>query len=537
MPTLPPHITLNEIIQWLFGSIVVLIYALDRFETPVRARGTTTFMRYCIALTGYIISLLMLYLLLGGAFTDADAIMKMIMYGTGDQVQKMNAEKLPGPLFAALLLTSLLPHVPYLQQLDEMVKRWFQRLGNIPWEVRTLSGQLQSTRINPTLELMDKLREPLEHGLGIQEEWLKTREKTLAHKWARVGVLYAAVNQPNCRADFARYMGEHKNEFKEIDTRIQAVLALVKTDCITLDKSACKLTPCHNQLFADLAFLHEALCDFIAGALMQKGRSRKQRDIHLREFGFETSEKPSQMLTAHDIFLVGVVIFLMMLFTTLIINQNFSSINLAADFSVRVLFMVPIIYCVAIAAAIYPKAFWPFADIHQVGSRPIMGYVLSGLLAVVATFLIQLLFRYVQGGVTEMLSPGAFMKALHTNVDRWPWLLMNFLMTIVIAWAADNHALSREKEPRWLRLSETLGLAAICGVLQWVTLQLLLMVSSNPGRLYGKAGQMILTSTLVGGIIGFFVPHYYRMRGQIDATSSDNRPVAHYGPRAPWMHG
>jgi len=530
MSTLSPGV----IVQWGFGSVVVLLYAIDRFETPIPARGTTTFTRYWVARTGYVASMFLLYLLLAGAFTDAGFIVKTITNGTPEEVLGVSLKEIPGPLFAALLLTSLLPHVPYLKRIDELVKLWFQRIGNIPLEVRALSRQLQYTRVMIPPTLMEKLRDTLDE-LGVREAWLSTRENTFKHKWARVAALYASVVQWNSNPAVMQYMAEHGSEFDNIVKRVRAISEVDDAALAALHQDAGPLQAWRRRLYEELGALHQALCDFIAGALLQGARSRRQRYRLLADLGFEAAPAPIKRLTSHDIFLVGGIIFLMMLFTTLIINQNFTATNLAENINVRVMFMVPVIYCVAIVAAIYPKAFWPFADIHKVGSRPVMGYILSGLLAVAAAFMIQLLFRYVQGGLTTMIAPGSFRRALSTNLDRWPWLLMNFLMTIAIAWAADNHALSKEKESPWLRVSETLGLGAICGALQWVTLQLLLAYSSNPRRWEGRVERMILTATLIGGVIGFFVPHYYRARGNAEATSPGERAAVRMGPGVTWI--
>ncbi|HLT28232.1 MAG TPA: hypothetical protein VK047_16270, partial [Zeimonas sp.] len=60
------------VLQWILGGVVVWLYALDRFDTPERTRPTTTFLRYWLARVGYVFSMLALFLVLGGAFTDID---------------------------------------------------------------------------------------------------------------------------------------------------------------------------------------------------------------------------------------------------------------------------------------------------------------------------------------------------------------------------------------------------------------------------------------------------------------------------------
>jgi hypothetical protein len=522
---------LGLLTQWLFGSLVVLLYALDRFETPLPARATTTFTRYWVARTGYVLSMFLLYLLLAGAFTDVAPILRLLT-GVLDQKIGDDLQGLPGPLFAALLLTSLLPHIPHLKRIDEAVKHWFQRLGNIPLEVRALSGQLRHTRVSITPEMMARLR-PILDDLGIDEEKIYMREDTFVHRWAKIAALYASIRQWEDAPVYMRYVVERKSAFDEIEKRVQAMRELDETALISLGNDDAALRPWRARMSEELTVLHQQICDYIAGGLLQTGWSPRQRNSLLAEMGFEVTTKPVQSLTAHDVVLVGGIIFLMMLFLSLVLNQNIRGTDLAANINMRVMFMVPIIYCVAIVAAIYPKTFWPIADIRLVGRRPMLGYVASGLLAAAVTFLIQLLFRYAQGGVGTMIEPGSFTKAIATNLDRWPWLLMNFLMTIAIAWIADNHALSKRKETGSLRLLETLSMAGVCGLLQWMTLQLLLMYSKNPARWDGRVNQMILTTALVGAVIGFLVPHFYRVRGSAEIPPPAERP--HRRLPSSWM--
>jgi hypothetical protein len=55
--------------------------------------------------------------------------------------------------------------------------------------------------------------------------------------------------------------------------------------------------------------------------------------------------------------------------------------------------MLAMTYGAAIACAIIPKQLWSLADIDEVGHRPAIGYLASGLLAMVAAGGISLLFN------------------------------------------------------------------------------------------------------------------------------------------------
>jgi hypothetical protein len=497
------------ILQWCIGILVVCLYSHDRFEKPSSVRWTTTFARYWFARTGYMAALIVLYLLLAGFFTDAQPFIQFFLPQSGTPGAPQMPDALPAPLFAALLLTSLLPHIPLLNNIDEGVKRLFQRIGNIPQEVRVLGSQLEKTRlVLPAAGrgyLVESMRE-----LGIEEGWLDRPEYSLTHKWARIGLLYGTTRQWEGDVSFVHYVKQREQTFADISRRIEGVRKSSRTNRngIVEDELA-PVAEAFRNLSKELNEIHRDLCDLVAGGLLQVGRSPKQRQARLDELGFTVSEKQLRSpMSIHHIFLVGGAIFLIMLFASLIFQQfiNPGPLNL----QMRVLFLVPIIYCVSIMIAIFPKSAWEFANIQLAGQRPVMGYAASGAMAAAAAFIIQLVFRFVQGGnlLAIFSTPGRFTAALQTNLERWPWYFMTFFTTVAIAWAADNYYAAKE-EPKWLRAAETLGLGLVFGLLQWIALELFELLP-NASRWDGKEVRMIATSTLVGAFIGFFVPFYYR---------------------------
>jgi|GEM_PF-5208553 len=493
------------LLQFGVGMLVVLLYARDRFESPGPVRWTTTFTRYWLARTGYMASLLLVYLLLGGAFIDAKPVLSLLMYGNASL--KPPSASLPGPLFAALLLTSLLPHVPYLKKFDEIAKGIFQRMGNIPMEVRVFSAQLERAKLVPVSHMLESA-----YGeLGVKAEWLQLPENRLTYWWARIGLMHAIVNNWDANPTYLGYACNRKTSLDDINRRVEQFLALnaIGPNGVAADEQPPN-TPVPRSVSREIEEIHRSLCDFIAGGLLHCVRGARQRQHLLNELGFQLSERQLRpAMSIHHVFLIGGILFLLVLFVALLFQQFLTPGDLPLD--IRVWFMIPILYCTSIVIAIYTKSAWRFADIREVGTRPVMGYAAAAALAVLAAFVIQLLFRFVQGGtVLEILSkPGQFTAALLTNLERWPWYVLTFFTTVAIAWTADNHYES-DSEPPWLRWTETLGMAAFFCVLQWITLQLLVEFSPHPERWAGKELQMILRTTLVGACIGFFVPHFYR---------------------------
>jgi hypothetical protein len=518
MPGVPNVSGFPLVVQWVVGAAIVCLYASDRFNDPLRIRAMTTFERYWLAWLGYVVAMLALFVLLGGGISVVDPA--LVLGGLGVDKSE-TAGTPPGPLLSALVLTSLLPHLPVLKKIDATVKSWFQRVGNIPYEVRELSARLRAATYEQTQEDLDLLKPEIRTS-ALKPEWLSLTKESFKYQWAVVTLLYARVATWRDSRTYGGYTGENHAALSAIRARLDALNEFV--DESILDEfdgaSSARLTVyMRKQTARQLAELRGQLFDFIAGGILSAARSPAQRRRAIETMGFRGLPTTPLPLSAHDIVLVSGLVFVAMLFVPLMIRRFFDAQPLPGQ--MRVVIMVPIIYAVAIVLAIYPKSVWRYAMRQPHQPRPIAAYAVSGLGAVVAAFFVSLLFRFafdMPGNVLQSLSaPGAFVQAWDTTVTRWPWLVMTFFITVSIAWAADNEGGER-LTPTALRLTETVGLAALFGTLAWCVSQLL------PPQSLGSAAdqlttqiRMIGTSSLVGAIIGGLVPHLYRRRSRLAA--------------------
>jgi len=156
--------------------------------------------------------------------------------------------------------------------------------------------------------------------------------------------------------------------------------------------------------------------------------------------------------------------------------------------------------------ALYPKSAWAFADVQRVGHRPYAAYLLSGVMAAGAAFMISLLFRYLfedAGNLLVALSePGRFDKAFITTLERWPWLLMTALNTDCdrlccgqlgdasgIGYAAVAH----------LRITRA---GACFAMFQWIVVQLLAQVTTFGPRWFEEELRLVVTAAVIGACVG-----------------------------------
>jgi len=128
-------------------------------------------------------------------------------------------------------------------------------------------------------------------------------------------------------------------------------------------------------------------------------------------------------------------------------------------------------------------------------------------------------FRFVfdkSGNIFQSLStPGAFQEAWTTTLERWPWMLMTFFITVAVAWAADDLEPADPAGRLRLRLTEAASLALALGVVQWTVLQILAGASPEAAARYMEAmPRMVATAVAVGACIGWLVPTMHRSRNR-----------------------
>ena len=128
--------------HWLAG-LLTAFYAGNRFATPKTLRSETTRFQYYGSYVVYVVSCVGLLMLLSWTVAHKPVFLR-ILYP--DDIPE-NLKGLDAPLVAALVLTTLLPSVPLLRDIDTAMLRFFRRMGAIPlvavrWAQRMNMAQL-----------------------------------------------------------------------------------------------------------------------------------------------------------------------------------------------------------------------------------------------------------------------------------------------------------------------------------------------------------------------------------------------------------
>jgi ABC-type sugar transport system permease subunit len=167
--------------------------------------------------------------------------------------------------------------------------------------------------------------------------------------------------------------------------------------------------------------------------------------------------------------------------------------------------MISAIYSVAVACVVFPKQSWSLARREPGSFRPVGFYVLAGLAAVAITQLMGLGFCCI------------LKRGLGAGVQRYlltyPWSLLTFTTAVMTGILIDDPPTARR--PRLRRALEGLAGAVMMSAGALLTHQWLQEVDKRAAQQPADyqvpwLPRVLVTSAVVGFVIGFLVPHWHR---------------------------
>src|SRR5712691_4374421 len=147
---------IHTYLAYIVCAALIMVYAWDRFNTPPSNRSSTLQLLYWESCFGYILSALALFLALS-------VLLEQPAWRT--LLQLKENQSLPAPLLATLAMTTLLPRVPLLNQLDRRLLDLFLDWGAIPAEAARRAAALTPHDFAVTGADVDALRKG-EDGYG-----------------------------------------------------------------------------------------------------------------------------------------------------------------------------------------------------------------------------------------------------------------------------------------------------------------------------------------------------------------------------------
>ena len=499
---------LNQHLPQVFAGVLVALYAWKRYGTPSSNRSSTTRAQFYFTCCAYVLCALSLFLMLSSLLAQPEA-KKFVTFGV---TLPDEATKLSAPFLSALFLTTLLPSIPFVSEIDSALLKFFQHLGSIPIEVRRLRRDLKQMEYKPPQRSITLARDFLAaHPKILQARLASDQGTSIQHQFTRVMCLYCELKDLD---ESSGFMGDFVEEAAELEKLIALVCAqaggyftFAQTPGVA-DDALQDATAAFDKA-CDAA--NDKICWLFARGLLNASWSGNRLRQRLTKLGF-------RLVGAHPPFVLNVVLTASLIVFAVFVFGMFlmramGHADLTISRQVTLAIVISVNYGIAATLAIVPKNKWAFAKRTLERGRSVLAYVISALLTGLAAMGTGVIHTSVwEGGVVAGI--------IRYFSVTYPWIVPPVVVAFVLAFLSDNFALAKS-EPRWLRWSEggVVGVAVAAstfGASEWFKDLLKQLHGPIAGLPPGAPSPavyaviLIAISVAIGLTLGMLVPYAYR---------------------------
>lgn len=515
----------QKFVELILGAVFLSVHAYDRFNTPPTNRASTTAVRYHTAAVTYFAIYLFIYYVLT-KYPSLLVVLPLEDVGIASKeiggVMKTLQELSPA-LLVALLLTTLLPRIPLLSSIDNWLRTQLQERATIPYEARRLSKELRNTKFNVSQDMRNEIQGALvEDGFEPRDIVFDENDQP-QYQWTKIATLMAHL-ESGWKSDrkFTGYI-HSSNPYRLLKDSYKHLTVKAKT-CFRLnrgiplegeDQQICDaIFECTANFKEQCNELLKNLCDFISRGVLKCQITHSTRWRALYAMGFKTPDTDTrERLTINQ-----ALTLLVILVPVLLLNFVLFGSRLPGN-ALLMVTMIATIYTVAVVCAVYPKGIWKFTRRNKHGTRPMVFYLVAGFAAVALAVPVSLAFKFFIFSISkEQTMATAFSAAWNDFSTRsYPWMLMAFITAFFTAFHADNRPSTKItcQRLRWIEgfAQAAVSLSAAYIVVCWLDLG---------DRLIRVLG----TTAVIGFIIGFVVPYWYRDAPRQQETVLDTDDIS-----------
>ena len=519
---------MENIPQAMFGAVLIIIFAVDRFMSPSNHRASTTAARYYAAVITYVSAYLMTYYILTKypeilRYFEAVSADKMgqLKDSVGQSETKGSAQNGDGhTVFVALLLSLMVPKIPFISAIDKHFRHTLHKLAAIPVEAIRLSQTLArcEVKVDPQdlkfqaeledrgiSELLNKQKCPWQQGL-LENAHLMLK---LSH-WETSGALSRFIHE---RAD---QYGRVREQYARVSKMTADALEL---ETIAYDHESSPLRSTTDKLWANLIDEHKALrselSTFISHGVLASCFHASSRQREIENLGFAYCPSSKSGLSLNQFVMLFVVLGIMSLLPLLglkILHDGLASLTQNAgqglDFEERLLLVlrVALSYTLICAAVVLPKQ----QNLRMFGTSreseyPYFGYMLSAIAGVAIAVFIGIAFKFLEN--LDTMDP-MYQALTEYFANSYPYLLMSFGFALGLGFLIDwipPRRISGAAVPIVKSLMMALVMV-VCAVLVYFWI-----LANNPGGApdNDRLTRMLAQGFLIGSFVGYVVPQWY----------------------------
>ena len=429
-------------------GLLIMVYAWDRFNTPLSNRQSTRRALYWWSCIGYMGSAVALF-----------AFLTILLQQEGWRqfLSIPKEQNLPAPLLATLVLTTLLPSVPILKGVDTWLLCRFHEWGAIPAEVKRRAAAMTPHSFIVTPGDVAALREAYDGAEGDTfARHLRYQGSTGVEKaqlrFTRVVKLYDQLQRLAAAPNYGRFFAEAAGEWSAIERQADSFL---QRGVEWLDRAVrlhkfdaaayAELMEDRNEVFArECREVFITLVGFLARAVLRSERNERAIVIRLRAIGFPAME-PMNMpeFPISSLTVLGAGIFLYLLLVSLVFSYATGGPD-RAPIGLAIPSKIALSRIAAVGLTVWLMQRYAFFR-RAPGEAPrYHAYLLNGLIAGALTAVICVLFHL---GTTVL------------SREDVPVITLSALLCMAVALCCDDSPAEAAPRPR-LRLYEAIGCGA-----------------------------------------------------------------------------
>ncbi|HZR82994.1 MAG TPA: hypothetical protein VFD92_18000 [Candidatus Binatia bacterium] len=464
----------------VLGGLVIAVTSYTRFNTPPTSRSSTTWARYHCVAALYTVALLFTWLL----FSTPDVIAALAQHASVKDLERLDL-----PIYAAVVMTVVVGLPPFAA-IDARVRARLQELARIPWEAQRLSAALRARTWLPDDRSQEDIRLALKEA-GVDEADVSfSSERTPQALWTRITALQRYIGTWQTRRGLfsgfyfanAAEIADLRAEYERLEERTRSVFPIARA----ARRNATAVGPGNLEyevvagLLGHLERLQKGLCDLVSRGILSCGRTSRSRRDEFEAIGFMVNVTPSRLFdNLVGLYLVLIAIYVVVLKMAGRPSPGPTGISIATTYAVAI-----------VIALLMKRTTWATA-------LPVTNYAVAAL----AAFAFGCLSSFALNVLTTLDVPQAW-QALNSRL--WPWGIMSAGIATVVGWTSERD--DRVSLRRW----EALEAAAACAVLAVPVVWLLHDACRGAACIPPPYWRVVTTAAVTGGLIGYFVPTWYR---------------------------
>ena len=519
-------------IEWGVGALFVTLHAFERYNTPATNRCSTTFLQFIIYGLLYCLAMALIYLFLAAVLDSSPETIQIVrdflnISGQGsvfDGIDFVNQSK---PFISALLVVTVLPNAPGLKNFDKWLLQVFWDFGRIPYFVTQQAESLRQAGyiIDPgkrkALEVYAK-----KYGIDIDALALDEREKG-DFSWAKLASLQLSLDRWRRSANgrTRRFISDNEREYSLIKNMVDDLSYQFANN----RSSGSRAESSNASQEKEITATYKRLTEFVARILLISERYQSDLQKRIRELGFGDLDFQSRSLSANQMVLILASLFASFLVLSFLFNRVLSDYprSMSSVLSESLLMMMT--YGAAVSCALMIKSKSVFSYNELTSQRPWLGYVLSGMLAICTWAIVAWSYRYIElmlrtpVGGGEASIDGLVVEVLEHLEWSYPYMLQSFVIAVGLSLLVDRRIPSDKNLIVKMKIVDTVFLTILMMfislvVYQWMFgiflfdgLQTKAIEYIKPDQVtWGAQLSFTLEHGIIGAIIGFLVPSWYR---------------------------